>query len=56
MLRYHLNIFPEWRLDPFIFKKQCVMAILLQFSIETAYERYLTHIINQTTINSDVRI
>jgi hypothetical protein len=32
------------------------MAILHLFSIETAYEPCLTHIINQTLINLDIRI
>jgi hypothetical protein len=46
----------KWRLDPFILKNQCFMAILHLFSIKTAEELCLTHIINQTIINLDILI
>jgi hypothetical protein len=53
------HFFPEWRLDPLVLKNQCsiaVIAVLHLFSIETAYEPCLTHIINQITIKLDTRI
>jgi hypothetical protein len=31
---HHLNIFPEWRFDPLIFKNQCVMSVYSFFTIE----------------------
>jgi hypothetical protein len=55
-LRYHLSIFPEWRLDPLILKNRFLIAILHLFSVETAYELSLTYIINQTITKSDIRI
>jgi hypothetical protein len=37
-------------------KNRRLIAVLHLFSIETAYEPSLTHIINQTTIKVDIRI
>jgi hypothetical protein len=35
-IHYHLNLLPEWRLDPFTLKNQCLLAILQLFFIETS--------------------
>jgi hypothetical protein len=37
-------------------KNQCLIAVLHLYSIETAYEPSLTHIINQTIIKLNIRI
>jgi hypothetical protein len=51
-------VFKKWRLDPFLFKNQCLMAIfmILHLSIKTMQEPYLIHIIYQTVIDLDIRI
>jgi hypothetical protein len=49
----HFSRMETW---PTHIEKSILIAVLHLFSIETAYEPSLTHIINQTIIKVDIRI